>query len=123
MAAQPMSAPPFTAPVRVTTSRRGQEVVITGPVDVRVAADLRLALHAAIEDGSGDLYLHLGDAEIGDATGLGVLPECHRRARREGRRLVLASITPRTDRLLRVSRLNRVLNLALQPVAVASLTA
>ena len=34
--------------------------------------------------------------------------ETHRRARREGRRLVLASITPRTGRLLRAARLHRV---------------
>ncbi len=97
--------------VRVAPSARGQEVTLQGPVDVRTAPDIRLALHEAISDGAGDLYLHLGGVEIGDSTGLGVLVEAHRRARREGRRLVLASITPRTERLLRVSRLNRVLHL------------
>jgi anti-anti-sigma factor len=110
------------APVRVVDSERGQEVAIEGRIDVRSAADLRLALHAAIDDGVGDLYLHLGDVEIGDATGLGVLLESHRRARREGRRLVLASITPRTARLLRYARLHRVFHLA-APATVAPLTA
>lgn len=113
--------------VVVTTSSRGQEVRIDGRIDVRCAADLRLALHAALATGSGDLYVHLGDVEIGDSTGLGVLVEAHRRARREGRRLVLASITPRTARLLRVSRLDRVLHLASGTAAsrrgVAALTA
>jgi anti-anti-sigma factor len=111
-----------SAPVRVVDSERGQEVAIEGRIDVRSAADLRLALHAAIDDGVGDLYLHLGDVEIGDATGLGVLLECHRRARREGRRLVLASITPRTARLLRQARLHRVFHVA-GPATVAPLTA
>jgi anti-anti-sigma factor len=85
--------PTATVPVRVVDSAHGQEVVIEGRIDVRSAADLRLALRAAISEGFGDLHLHLGDVEIGDATGLGVLLESHRRARREGRRLVLASIT------------------------------
>lgn len=106
MAVQPST----TAPVRVVASARGQEVFIEGSVDVRTAPDLRLALHAAIADGVGDVHLHLGDVEIGDATGLGVLVECHRRAHREGRRLVLVSVTPRTARLLRASRLDRVLH-------------
>ena len=118
--------PTATVPVRVVNSARGQEVVIEGRIDVRSAADLRLALHAAIDDGVGDLFLHLGDVEIGDATGLGVLLESHRRARREGRRLVLASITPRTARLLRAARLHRVFHLDVAadgPATVAPLTA
>lgn len=104
--------PTTSVPVRVLTTDRGQEVFLEGRVDVRSAADLRLELHAVITCGAGDLFLHLGDVEIGDATGLGVLVESHRRARREGRRLVLAGITPRTARLLRAARLNRVFTLA-----------
>jgi anti-anti-sigma factor len=119
MAVQPTSS----APMRVIDSERGQEVAIEGRIDVRSALDLRLALHSVIGDGVGDLYLHLGDVEIGDATGLGVLLESHRRARREGRRLVLASITPRTERLLRIARLHRVFHVALPSATVAPLTA
>ncbi len=124
MATQPTTS----VPVRVVESARGQEVFIEGRVDVRSAADLRLDLHAVIAGGSGDLFLHLGDVEIGDSTGLGVLLESHRRARREGRRLVLASITPRTARLLRAARLHRVFHVATEPAAdgplgVATLTA
>jgi anti-anti-sigma factor len=106
--------PTTRVPLRVLDSARGQEVFFEGRVDVRTAADLRLELHAVIACGAGDLYLHLGDVEIGDSTGLGVLLESHRRARREGRRLVLASITPRTARLLRAARLNRVFTLAVE---------
>ncbi|MDQ6715822.1 MAG: STAS domain-containing protein [Actinomycetota bacterium] len=94
------------------TSGHGHEVFVEGYLGVRTAPDLRLALHAAIADGVGDLHLHLGEVEIGDSTGLGVLLEAHRRARRHGRRLVLAGITPRTARLLRLSRLDRVLQVA-----------
>ncbi len=117
-AAAPLSS---ARAIEVVQTVHGQEVYLAGRVDVRSAADLRLDLHAIIAGGTGDLLLHLGDVEIGDATGLGVLLESHRRARREGRRLVLASITPRTARLLRAARLHRVFHLAAP--AMAPLTA
>ena len=121
MAVQPTVDPVPWVPVQVLTSARGQEVFVTGRLDVRVAADLRVDLHAALADGVGDLYLHLEGAELGDASGLAVLLECHRRARRMGRRLVLTSLTPRTARLLRTSRLDRVLHVT--PSAGAPLPA
>lgn len=111
-----------TAPVGVRVTAAGQELTIDGRLDVRSAADLRLALHAAISSGRGDLYLQLGQAEIGDATGLGVLVESHYRARREGRRLVLGDLTPRTERLLRAARLARVLHRRVTDPTVAPLT-
>lgn len=113
--------PTVTVGVRVTAP--GQELTIDGRLDVRSAADLRLALHEAISSGRGDLHLHLGQAEIGDATGLGVLVESHYRARREGRRLVLGDLTPRTERLLRATRLTRVLHRRVSDATVAPLTA
>ena len=112
-----------SVPVRVLSTERGQEVYLEGRMDVRCAPDVRLALHSVIASGSGDLFVHLGDVEIGDATGLGVLVECHRRAVREGRRLVVASITPRTERLLRASRLHRVLHVARPSRDVVAVTA
>jgi len=105
-----MAAQPYvTLPMRVTATADGQELTIGGRIDVRTVADVRAMLHAVIDGGSGDLHVHLGDAEIGDATGLGVLLEAHNRSRRAGRRMFLGELTPRTDRLLRASRLNRVL--------------
>ncbi len=119
-----MAAQPFaTAPLKVDVTARGQEVTVQGRIDVHTVADVRLALHACIADGSGDLYLHLGAAEIGDATGLGLLVETHHRARRSGRRLVLGALTPRTDRLLHATRLHRVLHRRLEEPTVAPLTA
>ncbi len=117
MAAQPVA----TAPLRVDITSRGQEVTVEGRIDVHTVADVRLALHACIADGSGDLYLHLGAAEIGDATGIGLLVETHHRARRSGRRLVLGPLTPRTERLLRAARLDRVLHRGLEESTVSPL--
>jgi anti-sigma B factor antagonist len=59
--------------------------------------------------GEGDLLLHVGALEIWDASGLGVLVGAHRKARQSGRRLVLADVPPRQLRLLRATRLHRLL--------------
>ena len=102
-------------PVRVSEISRGQEVAVAGRLDVDSVDEVRLALHEILDQGVGDLLLHLAQAEVHDATGLGVIVGVHHRARRVGRRLVLVDVSPRLDRLLRTSRLHRVL--ARGPVA------
>ena len=87
----------------------GQEVSVSGRLDVNTVAVVRQALHDILDRGVGDLLLHLADAEIHDATGLGLIVGAHHRAHRAGRRLVLVDVSPRLDRLLRASRLHRVL--------------
>ena len=96
-------------PFEVREHASGQEVEISGRIDVRSVPDVRLLLHEVIDTGTGDVLLHLADAEIGDATGLGVLVEAFNRARRAGRRLGVVDMTARTERLLRASRLERAL--------------
>lgn len=87
----------------------GAEMMIRGPLNVHTVGEVRTALVRSIDGGIGDFLLHLGTADIGDATGLGVLVGAHHRAERAGRRLVLTAVSPRIDRLLRGSRLDRVL--------------
>lgn len=95
--------------VRIATAPDGHDVFIDGRLDVHTVPDIRDAIHAVIDDGRGDLRLHLRDAEIGDATGLGVLVHLHRRATRADRRLLLVDPSERTSRLLRGCRLDRIL--------------
>jgi anti-anti-sigma factor len=57
----------------------------------------------------------LAGLELLDATGLGVLVGAHRRARRDGRELVLRATPARVTRLLRALRLDRVLILEPAP--------
>lgn len=87
----------------------GQVLVLRGRLGVVAAADVRLALAAAVAGGTGDLVLDLSGLEAVDATGLGVLVGAHRAAGRTGRTLVLRDVTPPIARLLFVSRLDRVL--------------
>jgi anti-sigma B factor antagonist len=93
----------------VTENAVGQEVTVCGALDVNSVAEVRLALHDILARGAGDLLIHLAEAEVHDATGLGVIVGVHHRARRLGRRLVLVDVSPRLDRLLRASRLHRAL--------------
>ena len=103
----------------------GQEVSVVGRLDVQTVPDVRLALHSIVDRGVGDLLVHLAEAEVHDATGLGVIVGVHHRARLAGRRLVLVDVSPRLDRLLRASRLHRVLAREVDhsPATVVPLTA
>lgn len=87
----------------------GQLLVLQGRLDVAAAADVRLALDEAVAAGSGDLVLDLAGVEAVDPTGLGVLVGAHRKAGRSGRTLVLRDVSPAAARLLRRTRLDRVL--------------
>lgn len=103
--------------LQIEIIRRGAELVLKGWLDGRNVAAARAALQAAVDEGDGDLVVHVGTLEIFDASGLGLLVGVHRRARLADRRLVLADVQPRQLRLLRATRLHRVLTV--KPLAVA----
>ncbi|OIV36802.1 anti-anti-sigma factor [Mangrovactinospora gilvigrisea] len=87
-----------------------ETVRFEGSLDVRTAADARRRLHAAVDDGRGDLVLDLSRLAAWDTTGLGVIMGVHRRAGREGRRLVLRAVPPQLQRILIATRLHRILS-------------
>lgn len=87
----------------------GRLLHLHGRLVVSVATDARLALAAAVDAGQGDLVLDLTRLEAVDATGLGVLVGAHRRATRQGRTLVLHDASAPVARVLRLTRLDRVL--------------
>lgn len=91
------------------TREPARSLVLSGRLDVSVTADVRLALAAAVEQGTGELVLDVAAVTGVDATGLGVLVGAHRRAGRAGRTLVLQDVAPPLQRLLLLSRLDRVL--------------
>jgi anti-anti-sigma factor len=107
----------MTRSVQVDVVRDGEELVLAGRLDSKSAPVVRGMLHGAVQSGAGDLLVDVGDLEIWDSHGLGVLVGTHRKARQRERRLVLTQVPPRQLRLLRATRLNRVLTV--QPRAVA----
>ena len=101
----------------VVSVASGCEIALEGHLDVRCVAEVRTALYAAIDAGSGDLVVDMSRVESIDATGLGMLLGADRRAKLSGRRVVVRDAAPRLMRLLRATRLHRVLTLE-QPLAV-----
>jgi anti-sigma B factor antagonist len=95
--------------MQVTVQRTGivDEVLLTGRLDGRSAGEVRDTLHAALAAGSGRLVVDLTGVELLDATGLG--------ARQSGRELVLRGASTRVGRLLRLTRLDRVIPLESAP--------
>jgi len=87
----------------------GDLVVISGALESASAADVRVALHDAVDRGTGDIVIDLRGVDHIDATGLGVLVGAYRRAQRGERRLILRAVPPRIQRLLTVTRLHRVI--------------
>ena len=90
----------------------GREIIIDGPVSARTSDRVRTALHTALTGGDGDLVVHLANAQVWDAAGLGVVVGAHHRAERRRRRLVVADASPRLCRLLAGTRLDRVMNVS-----------
>lgn len=98
---------------RISSSISGRVPVgairLAGRLDTRVAADVRLVLADAVDQGAGDVEVDLAAVTGVDAAGLGVLLGAHRRAGRAGRRLVLLDVPPPVERMLLLTRLDRVL--------------
>ena len=88
----------------------GAKLALRGRLDARSVPDARDALHRAVDRGTGDLVVDLDGLEIWDAAALGVLLGAHRRAERRGRRLVLVRVPDGVARMLRMTRLHRVLH-------------
>ncbi len=104
-------------PFAMTAVARGHLLALTGRLDVTAAADVRLALAEALDEGDGEFVLDVGALDAVDVTGLGVLVGAHRRAGRSGRSLVLRDVTPAVGRLLHMTKLDRVLAQRRSPVA------
>lgn len=107
--------------MEIEISGNGRLVILHGRLDVASVADVRIALHNAVDTGVGDLVIDMSGVDLIDASGLGVLVGAHRRAGRVGRRVVLTEVPDRVLRQLAMTRLNRVLHLG--SPAVVRLTA
>lgn len=93
----------------------GAIVRLSGRLDASCIPDVRSRVIALLEapmPGPGapsDVVVDVADVQIGDAAALGLLLECHRRAVRHGRHLVVVNASERSRRLIRRSRLGRLM--------------
>lgn len=98
----------------------GTELAVIGELNVNTISVVRDALSAAIDSGEGELRVRLHGAEVIDAAGLGVLVGADRRAAKAGRHLVLTDVSPRLDRVIRSTKLSRVLTWTTPPVSATA---
>lgn len=87
-------------------------LLVRGRLDARSAPDLRQALQQLVDDGCGDALVDVAGVVMAEVSTLGLFLEAHRRAERAGRRLVLLDAPAPLGRVLRVTRLDRVLQTA-----------
>lgn len=92
------------------------EVVITEPIDARVAPRLRALLDEALALMPEHLVVDLAGCPRIDATGIAALLESHRRAVRDGGRLSLRAPSVGVHRNLRLARVSNVLHIVLPEV-------
>lgn len=78
---------------------------LSGALDVRCTADLRVALYSLLGRSDGDVIVDIEHVESIDMTTLKLLAVANRFAEREGRRVVLRGASPGVRRLLHLSHL------------------
>ncbi len=88
------------------------EVVVEGELDVSSVARVRETLHDALSVRPGRLVVDLTHCPFVDACALTMLLDVHRRAWRAGGVLTLRGCSPRVLRLLSLTGLRRVFDLA-----------
>jgi anti-anti-sigma factor len=98
-----------SAGVRLEIVEAGGYAVISGRLDAGTVGLVRGDLHRLVDDGTEELTLDVGAADIPDSWGLGLLVGVHRRARTQGRTLILLDVPSRLGWLIRHTRLHRVL--------------
>ncbi len=84
---------------------RGNTLELSGVLDVRCTADLRVALYGLLGTVTGDVVVDIDRVETIDLTTLKLIAVANRVAVRQGRRVVLRGGTPAVRRLLHLSHL------------------
>jgi anti-anti-sigma factor len=115
----PVTPDPVTAPEPATSEEGGNlarpavvVVVVEGELDISSVARVRETLHDALSVRPGRLVVDLADCPFVDACALTMLLDVHRRAWRAGGVLTLRGCSPRVLRLLSLTGLGRVFDLA-----------
>jgi anti-anti-sigma factor len=85
-------------------------LALSGPLDARNAAGMRTTLRSLLDTTPGDVLVDVSGVDSVDAVGLGVLAAAHRRAEREGRRLVLLGCHGPLRRVLMRTRLSHAMH-------------
>lgn len=98
--------------VSVDPSGPHPSIVAVGEIDVASAEPLRAAIDAQFDEGAGSVQIDVGGVTFMDSTGLGVLAVAADRAASAGGRVTVCGATSVVRRLLAVSGLDTVVEVA-----------
>jgi anti-sigma B factor antagonist len=98
------------APARLTIDSDSSPIVVTGEIDAHTAP--QLAEHFALLPAGGDIELDMSGVDFMDSSGLRVLIEVHQRADAAGRQLIVCRPSTSVARLIEISGLSNLLNVA-----------
>jgi anti-sigma B factor antagonist len=87
-------------------------LVISGEIDLVSSAQLRAAIDEALDDGATSLELDLSHVSFMDSTGLGILANASDRTIEAGGSVRVRGASPTVIRLLEVTRLDSVIDVA-----------
>ncbi len=100
--------------MNIRKQRLGTELIVLEVLDDRldaaVADDFKSEIHMVIDAGHRNLVINLGKVEFMDSTGLGALVGCLRKVGTEGS-IVLSGVTGPVERVLKLTRINRVFDI------------
>ncbi|MBM7644679.1 anti-sigma B factor antagonist [Scopulibacillus daqui] len=85
-------------------------IKLIGEVDAYTAPDLREELIPLVEKGGDLITMDLSETEYMDSTGLGIIIAGLKAAKKSGSTLVVGKMTPRVERLFKITGLLDVLN-------------
>ena len=83
---------------------------LRGDVDVATVAEARAAFTEATAEHPGDVFVDLTDVSFVDSTGLGMFIGWHKATQAAGRHLRLECVPSRVTRMLRLTGLDRILD-------------
>lgn len=111
--------------MQIAYLRLGTGLKVSGRVGGANVADLRQELLSGVEKTTGDFTLDVQGLIVTDRCVLGTVLEAHRRAERQERKLLLVNVSAELGRMLRRTRLDRILHvqqvLELEPLALAGI--
>lgn len=96
--------------VRVERNEQGTTLRLRGDVDVATVDQARSAFDESARTAVGDVIVDLGGVSFVDSTGLGMLIGWHKAVLAGGRHLRLDCVPPRVSRMLRLTGLDRILD-------------
>lgn len=94
-----------------SADKQSASMKLAGEVDYTITSEVRVLLHRAIEESSGDVTLDLSELTYVDSSGLAVLIEAYKLLAAKGRAITLTGVSPQVEKILRLTQVQQLFGL------------